>query len=76
VPAWSLTSAPTRREDYWDLARRCGLSTDLAQLVARRERLREVAQTVTGTANPVTVEAATVEALLVRALNDEPPQTS
>lgn len=56
-----------------DLAWRCGLPTSLARLGARREHLREVARAVTGTPNPVPADAATVEALLGRALAGEPP---
>ncbi|MGW0085249.1 maleylacetate reductase [Streptomyces sp. NPDC003393] len=57
----------------WELALRCGLTTSLARLGARRADLRAVAADVAGSANPVPADAATVEAILVRALNDEPP---
>jgi len=57
----------------WELAKESGLGTDLASLGARREHLREVAADVAGTPNPVPVDAVTVEALLARALDGEPP---
>jgi maleylacetate reductase len=67
---------PDPARGLWNLARRSGLSTDLARLGARREHLRQVAEEVAGTANPVPVDAATVEALLGRALDDEPPRAA
>jgi maleylacetate reductase len=60
----------------WDLARRCGLSTGLANLGARREHLPAVAGAAAGSPNPVPVDAESIEALLGRALDDEPPQAS
>lgn len=67
---------PDPARGLWDLARRSGLSTSLARLGARREHLRDVAEAVAGTANPVPVDAAAVEALLRRALDDEPPMST
>lgn len=57
----------------WRLAKESGLRTDLARLGARREHLAEVAADVAGTPNPVPVDAAMIEALLVRALDGAPP---
>jgi maleylacetate reductase len=63
---------PDPARGLWDLARACALSMGQARLGARREHLREVAHEVVGVANPVPVNAATVEALLGRALDDKP----
>lgn len=57
----------------WELAKQSGLGTDLASLGARREHLKDAAADVAGTPNPVPVDAATVEALLVRALDGTSP---
>jgi maleylacetate reductase len=77
-PDWAARLEPFLGPDpargLWDLARRSGLSTDLARLGARREHLREVAEAVAGTANPVPADAAVIEALLGRALEDEAPR--
>lgn len=56
-----------------DLAQRSGLSLSLARLGARREHLREVAEDVAGTPNPLPVDADVIEALLARALEDARP---
>lgn len=65
---------PDPARGLWDLARRSGLPTDLARLGARREHLQEVAEHVAGAVNPAAVDAATIEAMLGRALDDEPPR--
>ncbi|MDT7728737.1 MAG: maleylacetate reductase [Actinomycetota bacterium] len=57
----------------WELAKEAMLPADLARLGVRREHLRDVAADVAGTPNPVPVDAAAVEALLLRALDGEPP---
>lgn len=67
-----LGAAPAQA--LWDLAWRCGLPISLARLGARPEHLREVARAVTDTPNPVPADAATVEALLRRALRGQPPR--
>lgn len=79
-PDWVARLEPFLGADpargLWELARRSGLSTDLARLGARREHLHAVAEAAAGTANPVPVDAPTIEALLGRALGDEPPRAS
>ncbi|WP_433287088.1 maleylacetate reductase [Pseudonocardia sp. CA-142604] len=79
-PDWAARLDPFLGADpargLWELARRSGLSTDLARLGARREHLHAVAKAAAGTANPVPVDAPTIEALLGRALGDEPPRAS
>lgn len=57
----------------WDLAVRTGVATDLAGLGVRPEYLREVAERVVGTPNPVPVTADDVEALLGRACAGQRP---
>lgn len=79
-PDWVARLEPFLGPDpalgLWDLARRSGISTNLAGLGARRETLRDVAEDVAGTANPVPADAGTIAALLARALEDEPPRAS
>ncbi|WP_326568896.1 maleylacetate reductase [Amycolatopsis rhabdoformis] len=76
-PDWVARLEPFLGPDpalgLWNLARRSGLSTSLSRLGATEEDVREVAGQVAGSANPVPVEAAQVEALLRRSLDDLPP---
>ncbi|WP_326568876.1 maleylacetate reductase [Amycolatopsis rhabdoformis] len=58
----------------WELARGSGLPTDLASLGASSRTLREVAEEVAGTPNPVPVDTPALEAVLRRAMNGEAPR--
>ncbi|MCI2422121.1 maleylacetate reductase [Saccharopolyspora sp. K220] len=76
-PEWVARLEPFLGSDpalgLWELARRSGLSTSLSRLGATEEDAHEVAGQVAGSPNPVPVEAAAVEALLGRSLDDLPP---